>query len=425
MSFVSNYRMDDQESRQRQAFLGINAQDAENVRALQQAFETHAREFAERFYEHLLAHPHTAAFLRDPVQVEQLKTHQANYFAGLLKGVFDQAYFESRLRVGRAHQRIGLEPAWYLGAYNQYVQLTFPLFARAFGDNLEKVLPLLLSLVKVIFLDIGLALDTYFQDATAKMRRRNQELQQALRLYWQTQRREEQLRKLLSHEIRGGLAAVITSLEDLQDVAGPSLAPGPAEHLESVTRRCWSLANLLKEMLAPRDGHGPEWVDMAVVFDDLLARFGLYAEGRTVRLRLPEQPPRVWADPLQLREVFANLVGNAVRYLDKEDGQIEISVCPDGDDYVFCVADNGPGIPAEYRERIFEPFVRGPAAQGQAESTGLGLYFVRSVIEQAGGRVWVESTPGEGSCFYFTLPRRPVVAPADKQDNEQRPSSEP
>ncbi len=411
MPFLSHYGMDDQERSQRQAFLGITENDAENVRALRAVFVLQAREFAERFYQHLLSHPHTAALLSDPQQLERLKKLQAEYFAGLLEGVFEKEYFEGRLRVGHTHQRVGLEPVWYLGAYNQYIQLTFPFFVRAFGGNLEKVLPLLLSLVKVIFLDIGLALDTYFQDALEQIRRRNQELQQALGLYWQAQRREEQMRKLVSHEIRGGLAAVITSLEDLVDAAGPSADPATAEQLESITRRCWSLSNLLKEMLIATDMGGPTWVDTAQIFETLAARFGLYAEGRAIHLHLPEHPPRVWADQLQLREAFANLVSNAVRYLDKEPGRVEISCRPQGEFYLFCVADNGPGIPAEVRERIFEPFVRGPAAQGVPDGTGLGLYFVRTAIEQGGGRIWVESAPGQGSRFWFTVPRVPPSLP--------------
>lgn len=424
MPFLDHYGMDDQERCERQAFLGITPQDAENVRTLRAVFAQHAREFAERFYQHLLAHPHTASFLRDPELLERLKTLQVKYFTDLLEGVFDEAYFEGRLRVGRAHQRVRLDPAWYLGAYNQYIQLTFPLFARAFGDNLEKVLPLLLSLVKVIFLDIGLALDTYFKDATEQLRRRNEELQQALGLYWQAQRREEQLRRLGSHEIRGGLAAVITNLEDLLDSAGPNLDPAAAEQLETTTRRCWSLSNLLKEMLAPADTGGPTWVETAQIFETLVARFGLYAEGRAIHLHLPEHPPRVWADPVHLREVFANLVSNAVHYLDKEPGRVEISYRPEGEFYAFCVADNGPGIPAEIQERIFEPFVRGPAARNRPEGTGLGLYFVRTVIEQGGGRVWVESTPGQGSRFWFTVRRVPPSALPGSTSRREPPSSE-
>ncbi len=413
-------------------FLGITDEDCAQVQLLRPIFAAHSREFAEKFYQHLLSDPTTAALLVDPVQLERLKEIQAEYFTELLEGQLTRAYLEKRLRVGRAHQRVGLEPVYYLGAYNQYVQLTFPLFARAFGGNLEQVLPSLLALVKMIFLDVGLALDTYFREATDQLQRRNEELQKALGLYLQVQRREEQLRKLLSHEVRGGLAAIITTLEDLQDVIAPGLEPGAVEQLESVSRRCWSLSELLSEMLTSVSAGGPAWVDTAQIFEPLVARFGLYAEGRDIRLQLPPEAPRVWADPLQLREVFANLVSNAVRYLDKEPGRVEITVRPvvsrdvelrssgaervfrieqhpDGEFYLFCVADNGPGIPASIRDRLFEPFVRGPAVagQGRAGGTGLGLYFVRTIVEQGGGRIWVESDPGQGSRFWFTVPRGP------------------
>jgi signal transduction histidine kinase len=408
MPLLTRYGMDDQERRNRKAFLGLTEADAANVRALRDAFAQHARVFAERFYDHLLADPHTRGFLRDAEALEKLKGLQADYFAQLLEGVFDGPYFEGRLRVGVAHQRSGLSPVWYLGAYNQYVQLTFPLFVRAFGGDVDKVLPLLLSLVKVIFLDVGLALDTYFQEATSQLRQRNEELQQALGLYWQAQRREEQLHKMASHEIRGGLAAVITGLEDLQDSAGASMEATAAEQLANVTSRCWKLSELLGEMLAASPtGQGAALVDTGPVFGALNARFGLYAEGRDVKLLLPEKPPRVWADPVQLREAFANLIANAVNYLDKEPGRVEVTWCEDGDFYAFCVADNGPGIPEAIRDRLFEPFVRGPGEAARRPGTGLGLYFVRTVIEQGGGRVWIESKPGEGSRFYLTVPRKP------------------
>jgi signal transduction histidine kinase len=408
MSLLDRYGIDDDDRRERQSYLNLDETDAANVRKLRPAFQEYAREFAERFYRHLLQNPHTAQFLRDPQQLEHLKKHQSAYFAELLEGVFDTAYFEGRLRVGLAHQRIGLEPDWYLGAYNQYIQLTFPIFARAFGSNLDKVLPLLLSLVKVIFLDIGLALRTYFSSATEQLQHHNEELKQALELYWHTQQREEQLRKLVSHEVRGGLAAIITSLEDLLDVARPNLDPSAVEQFENLSKRCWSLTSLLGEMLTAPSSGAPTWVETSEIFETLVTRFGLYAEGRAIRLHLPEHAPRVWAEPLQLREVFANLVSNAVRYMDKEPGRVEITCRPDGEFYLFGVADNGPGIPPAIRSRLFEPFVRGPATSGRTGGTGLGLYFVRTIIEQGGGRIWVESEPGSGTCFWFTVPRAPL-----------------
>jgi signal transduction histidine kinase len=427
MPLLDRYSIDEEERNRGKAFLGITQEDAENLQALRLAFQEFSQEFAERFYQHLLSQPRTASLLQDPQQLEALKKIQANYFSELLESSLDDDYYEKRLRVGLAHQRIGLEPFWYLGAYNQYIQLTFPVFVKAFGNNLEKVLPSLLSLVKVIFLDISLALRTYYQSATEQLRHHNEELKQALGLYWQAQRREEQLRKLVSHEIRGGLAAMITSLEDLLETVQPSLEAPAIEQLEGVTKRCWSLTSLLGEMLTTSDGSGPRWVETSQIFETLRTRFGLYTQGgQAFELKLPEIAPRLWADPLQLREVFANLVSNAVRYMDKAPGIIEISCRPEGEFYVFCVADNGPGVPASVKARIFEPFVRGHSegrdAKGRRsdvqsslssrsssmkEGTGLGLYFVRTVVEQGGGKVWLESKAAQGSLFYFSVPRVP------------------
>ena len=409
MPFLTRYGIDEKERAGRQAFLGLTEEDAARVRELREVFARHAREFAERFYQHLQADPHTAGFLKDAGQLKHLKKLQAEYFLQLLDGDFGAAYFEGRLRVGLAHQRIGLTPVWYLGAYNQYVQLTFPLFVRAFGEDLPEVLPRLLSLVKVIFLDIGLALDTYFQEAMGQLRQRNEELQHALRLYWDARRREERLHRMASHEVRGGLAAAIATLDDLLESARPQLAPADFGQLEAVSRRCWSLSQLLGEMMAvPAAEGGTGWVDAAAIFETLAARFSLYSEGRAVRLELPERPPKVWADAAQLREVFANLVGNAVRYLDKDQGHVRVTWREEGDFVVFGVEDDGPGVPESIRERLFEPFVRGPSGPGRRPGgTGLGLSFVRDAVEQGGGRVWVESTPGAGSRFSFTVPRAP------------------
>src|SRR5260370_32314751 len=88
MNHLELYGMDEEERRQRQGFLGIKAEDAVNVRALRNVFADYSRQFAQRFYDHLLANPHTAALLQDAKQLEILKGLQAKYFAELLEGVY-------------------------------------------------------------------------------------------------------------------------------------------------------------------------------------------------------------------------------------------------------------------------------------------------------------------------------------------------
>jgi light-regulated signal transduction histidine kinase (bacteriophytochrome) len=112
--------------------------------------------------------------------------------------------------------------------------------------------------------------------------------------------------------------------------------------------------------------------------------------------------PVVRGDFAKLVKVAGHLLDNASRYSDAAEPRTHVSSRRDGSEWVFIVRDNGPGIDAVYHERIFEPFKR--LHGRQFAGCGLGLSFCRKVIESHGGRIWVDSKPGEGSTFCFTLP---------------------
>jgi len=112
--------------------------------------------------------------------------------------------------------------------------------------------------------------------------------------------------------------------------------------------------------------------------------------------------PRVHGEPDRLMEVFENLLHNALRHRGAADPAIHIAVEKQPEAWLFTVRDNGPGVPAEYLESIFQPFVR---LQGsQRPGPGLGLAICRIILERHGGRIWAESTEGSGAAFRFTLP---------------------
>ncbi len=120
----------------------------------------------------------------------------------------------------------------------------------------------------------------------------------------------------------------------------------------------------------------------------------------------PGDFPPVWGDPERLREVLSNLVSNAVKY-SPEGGIIWIGGRVDGGGVTVYVADQGIGIPPEEQGRIFDRFHRVETGlHRRTEGTGLGLYLVKAIIDAHGGRVWVESAPGRGSIFMFTLPKK-------------------
>jgi NtrC-family two-component system sensor histidine kinase KinB len=111
--------------------------------------------------------------------------------------------------------------------------------------------------------------------------------------------------------------------------------------------------------------------------------------------------PEVRADANKVTWVLTNLISNALRYV-RQDGQIQIAAKKIGPHVHLSVRDNGPGIPPEYQSKIFQKFVQ--VKGRQSGGTGLGLAICKEIVRAHGGAIWVESSPGQGSTFTFTLP---------------------
>ncbi|MGA7799386.1 MAG: EAL domain-containing protein [Gammaproteobacteria bacterium] len=147
---------------ERKAYLEFTPDEQALLRSLHGKLVAARHGFVEEFYAHFLSFDATRALLDSEATLERVKDRQREYFDSLTRGDYGEKYVTDRLRVGLVHQRVGLEPKWYLGAYRKYLTGLLPAIWDVFGGDSAQALAAFQALMKVVFLDMGLALETYF-----------------------------------------------------------------------------------------------------------------------------------------------------------------------------------------------------------------------------------------------------------------------
>jgi two-component system phosphate regulon sensor histidine kinase PhoR len=213
----------------------------------------------------------------------------------------------------------------------------------------------------------------------------------------------------VSHELRTPLAALKALTETLQ---GGALEDPPAAHrfLEQMETEVDSLSLMVSELLElSRIESGRVPLNMSAtapqeIVNPAVERLRLQAERANLSLTVacPDNLPNVQADGVRIQQVLVNLLHNAIKFT-PSGGQVTVSVSQQENELRFGVSDTGIGIAAEDLPRIFERFYKADRSRASS-GTGLGLAIARHLVEAHGGRIWVESKPGEGSSFYFTIP---------------------
>lgn len=213
----------------------------------------------------------------------------------------------------------------------------------------------------------------------------------------------------MSHEMRTPLQGVIGMLQlVIQDE--PTEARG--RRLQLARRSAEMLLSLIDDVLdfarieARKIELQPVSFPLRQMVDDTMKALGVMAASRHLTLSYivrPEVPEVVFADPVRLRQILVNLVGNAVKFTKR--GEISLRVARGTDDVRFEVHDTGIGIPADVRKQIFQPFMQADTSHARRHGgAGLGLAIVARLLEAMGGAIEVKSEPGSGSVFLFTIP---------------------
>jgi signal transduction histidine kinase len=241
--------------------------------------------------------------------------------------------------------------------------------------------------------EVGVLVDA-FSTMSEELKRRYEEL--------------ENFAYVAAHDLKNPLAAIHGTSRVLVADFSEALNEEGRAFLRSIVTSSERMLALIEDLLQfARAGNvdfAKEPVPLTRMLEEIRGDLTYLLKERNAVIIIPPNLPSVTCDPIRLAQVWRNLISNAIKYNDKPQPVVEIGCVANGNQYRLFVRDNGIGVPETEYERVFLPFQRAVSDQ-KYEGTGIGLPIVKRVVEQHGGRVWIESQLGKGTTMYVTVPR--------------------
>ena len=219
---------------------------------------------------------------------------------------------------------------------------------------------------------------------------------------------------LASHQLRTPLSAIKTYTHMLLDGFMGGLEPSQKKALQTVvaaTNRMNELISTLLNITRIESGSisvAPKLLNIQKLIEEIIKELTHVAEAKAIRLHLKTSAhaPMLRTDGLILKEIMVNMVSNAIKYT-PEKGIVSLQLSTRGKLIIISITDTGVGIPVSSQDQIFTKFFRAPnVVRQETTGTGLGLYLVKGLVDQLGGKVWFKSTENKGSTFFLSLPRK-------------------
>lgn len=311
-----------------------------------------------------------------------------------------------------------MAPLWFIGAFALYLRLALRNLVAASGDGVT-VLPQVEALVKAVFLDMSLAIDTYIyggfveRAAATKMDEARHVAEDALEAQNELERLKDDLTSMVVHDLKNPVSG-ISMMVQLALRKGKDLPETQQSYLLQIDRTCREMMRLIQNLLEIskiEDGKMPvarEPIVLAEIADEVGREYGPVAEqtGRRLAIAVDTTLPPAAADRALLKRVLVNLVVNGIRHSGSEEVRLDAAPGPAAGEVTIRVADYGQGIAPVDLGRIFDKFrtIRRSPSDDPSTDTGLGLPFCRLATEHMGGRLAVTSTLGAGTVFSVVLP---------------------
>ena len=263
-------------------------------------------------------------------------------------------------------------------------------------------------------------LEQMVAERTNELTNINEQLKKEIAERQEAQQRQEELIKtvdninkelkdfasIVSHDLKAplrGIKALTTwIIDDCSDKLGKEANEQLNLLLDRVDRMYELIEGVLRYSRAGRTEEHPLHVDLQKLIPEIIE---MLAPPDNIKITIENKMPVIECEETRILQLFQNLLGNAIKYMDKSKGHITIGCVEQDDGWKFSIADNGPGIDEKHFERIFKMF-QILSVGDKPEGTGVGLTIAKKITEMCGGQIWVESHVGKGSTFFFTLPRK-------------------
>jgi signal transduction histidine kinase len=371
----------------RKQFGRLTDADCALLKELREVFSKHSEEVVDRFYAHLFEFDEMRPLLDGQGSLERLKDYQRDYLLSLSSGEYDEAYARDRLRIGRQHSKIGLDPEWYLGTYGLYLDLLLPLIHERFGEDVRGAVRASAALTKLMILDMQLVLDAYYGIRQKQAIEKTEQLAAV-----------GELAASIAHEVRNPLAGMKGALE----VLSKDLEPSNQEIVDELLAQIERLEHLVRDLLTyarPR-ALVRRTFDSHELLDRLLRLYKDQCDAQQVTVQRVYAPGtrRLNADPRQMEQVFLNLIHNALQAM-LEGGTLTVITGTTAGGIGITFEDTGKGIPPTDLPKVHQPFFT-----TKHRGSGLGLPIVKKIVEAHGGWFRLASKAGDGTSATVVIP---------------------
>ena len=374
-------------------YIEFGPDDEERLRAAHPILAPLFPAVAERFYAAVFENAGAASVLTGPEQVERLRVTLIDWMSTGLLGPWDERFYEKRSRIGRRHVLIGLRQHYMFTAMNVVRTAYADILAQQDADPLA-----MRSINKLLDLELAIMVGHYQLDSEDKLLARERRMQAERMTAMQT------MTAGIAHEVRNPLNAAKLQLELLERrLRRGGIDSKILEPCELAQKEIARLTDLLNDFLSfarPPDLHA-ESHEVTTIVRQVVELERATARQRGAHLDLVVAPPQLqsFVDAAKLHQLLLNLVRNALEAV-APGGHVTVELLAEETELRFVIQDDGPGIPQDVRNRIYEPFF-----STKEGGTGLGMSIVHSLVAQQGGWIELDTSP-RGTRFTVHIPRR-------------------